>query len=89
MRRDMRWDLYFQKKEEQQEEEGGEDKDPGRERGRRVLKDKKLKTNLPMKWSIPKALVDFEAEVEYAATSGQGIKKMRLNMDPGERAAIK
>ena len=75
LRRDMRWDLYFQKREEQRQEEGGEEEDgEEREREKRVLKDRKLKTNLPTRWSIPKALADFEAGVEYAATSGQGIR---------------
>ena len=38
-------------------EEGGEEEEV---RERRVLKDKRRKTNLPMKWNPPQALKDFE-----------------------------
>ena len=42
-----------------------------------------------MRSSVPKALSDFEAAVAFSATSLRGLRQIRLNMEPGERAAVK
>ena len=55
LRQDMRWDLYYQGKAEEGEGEGengeGEEEEV---KERRILKDRKRKTNLPTKWSPPR-----------------------------------
>ena len=55
----------------------------------RILKDRKLKMNMPTKCSIPRALLDFEAGVQAEVTSRQNLRVIRLNLDPGEWAAIR
>ena len=89
LRRDMQWDLYFQKREEQRQEDGEVSEEEDRIAVKRVLRDRKLKTNMPTKWSILRALLDFEAGVQSAVTSRQNLKVIRLNLELGEWAAIK
>ena len=92
MRRNMRYDLFFQEKEKKERAETGEeDREQGGEEEQeiRVLADKEVRTDLPRKWNPPGALKDFETANLFNLTSPANLAKIHPNISPLQRAAIK
>ena len=93
MRRNMRYDRFFQELEEKRRveagEEEGEQEEGGEEQETRVLADKEVRTDLPRKWNPPGALKDFETANLFNLSSPANLAKIHPNINPLQAAAIK
>ena len=92
MRRNMRYDRFFQELEEKRRAEAGEEErrqEGGEEQEIRVLADKEVRTDLPRRWNPPGALKDFETANLFNLTSPANLAKIHPNISPFQAAAIK
>ena len=86
LKRNMRWDEFFQRI-EMEAEEGGEEQ-AQEEQEERILKDKVPKVNLPRGHPPPKALQAFECANSHNLSSPANLRKKVPNFSPRLRGAV-
>ena len=86
--RSMRWKEYWIRQEEEAESDGMEEEEIDEEVRESIFKDRKLKTNLPRKHSVPAALTACKTATRYDVVGSQ-LNHVQETVPPVVRAAGK